>query len=294
MSVAVEDLTRVRVQDPGAIARAAAERVRPDGLLGDHGGLLMVAADHTARAAMTAGGRSMADRRELLRRLARVLADPAVNGVMATPDVLDDLLLMGVLDRKVVVGSMNRGGLVGAAFEFDDRLTAYSAAAIEAARFEGGKMLNRVAMDDPGTVAMLETTGRVVSDLASRGLMAMLEPFMSSRGADGKVGNDLTADAVATSCAVCAALGDTSAHTWLKVPWVEDLERGLAATTLPCVLLGGEVNQDAEATYARWGAALAIPNVYGMVLGRGLLFPADDDVDAAVAAVAGLMAAVTA
>jgi uncharacterized protein len=34
----------------------------------------------------------------------------------------------------------------------------------------------------------------------------------------------------------------TSAHTWLKVPVVEDMERVMAATTLPARILGGEVS----------------------------------------------------
>ena len=56
------------------------------------------------------------------------LSRPGVNGVLGTPDILEDLLLLGALDGKVVIGSMNRGGLAGTAFEIDDRFTAYDAA----------------------------------------------------------------------------------------------------------------------------------------------------------------------
>ena len=48
--------------------------------------------------------------------------------MLGTPDILDDLLLLGALEGKVVIGSMNRGGLQGAGFELDDRFTAYRAA----------------------------------------------------------------------------------------------------------------------------------------------------------------------
>ena len=292
--IEVEDLTRIRAEDPRAIARAAAERLRPEGLLGEHGGLLMVACDHPARGALGAGarGNAMADRPELLRRLVHVLEDPAVNGILASPDVLDDLLLLDALHGKVVVGSMNRGGLLGSAWELDDRFTAYTPAAIHAAGFEGGKTLTRIDLSDPGTVATLEATGRAVTDLAERGLMAMLEPFVSARDASGKLANVLTADAVASSSAVCAGLGASSAHTWLKVPMVDDMATAMRATTLPAVVLGGEVSADAAATYERWRTALELPTVYGLALGRGLLFPADDDVDAALTAVTGLMDAV--
>ena len=144
--------------DPRAIAEAAASRVRPPSLLGEHGRLMMIAADHPARGALRAGERplAMADRADLLDRLVLALSRPGVNGVLGTPDVLEDLLLLGALDGKVVVGSMNRGGLAGTAFELDDRFTAYDAAAIAAAGFEGGKMLTRIDPDDPATVATLE------------------------------------------------------------------------------------------------------------------------------------------
>ena len=55
------------------------------------------------------------------------LSRPGVNGVLGTPDILEDLLLLGALDDKVVFGSMNRGGLAGATWSLDDRFTAYDA-----------------------------------------------------------------------------------------------------------------------------------------------------------------------
>ena len=56
---------------------------------------------------------AMADRGDLLGRLATALARPGVDGVLGTADILEDLLLMGALEDKVVIGSMNRGGLAG-------------------------------------------------------------------------------------------------------------------------------------------------------------------------------------
>ena len=51
-----------------------------------------------------------------------------MDGVLATADILEDLLLLGALEGKVVIGSMNRGGLAGRGFELDDRFTGYDAA----------------------------------------------------------------------------------------------------------------------------------------------------------------------
>jgi hypothetical protein len=47
-------------------------------------------------------------------------------------------------------------------------------------------------------------------------------------------------------------------------------------------LLGGDPAGAAEQTYASWRAALELPPVRGLVVGRSLLYPRDDDVAAAV------------
>jgi hypothetical protein len=286
----LRDLVRTRVHEPDAVAQAAARRRRPSSLLGPHGRLMMIAADHPARGALRAGDRAlaMADRADLLDRLCLALSRPGVNGVLGTPDVLEDLLLLGALEDKVVVGSMNRGGLSGTVFEIDDRFTAYDAASIAAAGFEGGKMLTRIDPEDPATVGVLESCGRAVSELAGHGLMAMVEPFISHR-VDGRVRNELSAEAMTRAMTIAAGLGSTSARTWLKVPVVEDMERAMAATTLPALILGGEVASDQDAAFAAWAKALALPTVQGLVIGRSLLYPPGDDVAAAVDAAVGLL-----
>jgi hypothetical protein len=63
----------------------------------------------------------------------------------------------------------------------------------------------------------------------------------------------------------------------------------LAATTMPVLLLGGEVSADQGAAFESWRKALQIPSVHGLVIGRSLLYPPDDDVTGAVDAAVGLM-----
>src|SRR5215470_6004820 len=152
----------VRTRRPQAIAEAAARRKRRPALLGDDNQLFIIAADHPARGALRVGERpmAMADRAELLDRMSLALGRPGVNGVLGTPDIIEDLLLLGALDNKVVIGSMNRGGLAGSAFEIDDRFTAYTADAIAAAGLEGGKMLIRIDPDDHATATTLESCAR--------------------------------------------------------------------------------------------------------------------------------------
>ncbi len=291
VAVAVQDLVATRVRDPERIARVAAARRRPAALTGETGRLLLVAADHPARGALRAGARplAMADRFDLLDRLCVALSRPGVDGVLGTADVVEDLMLLGALDGKVVVGSMNRGGLAGTVFEIDDRFTGYSAAAVAAAGLQGGKMLLRIDPRDPSTAPTLQACSTAVDELAARGLMAMVEPFVSER-VDDRVRNVLTTEAVIRSASVAAGLGGTSAYTWLKLPVVPDMQDVLSATTLPVVLLGGEVADDQGAQRDAWRRALAHPAAAGMVVGRSLLYPHDDDVAGAVDATVELMA----
>jgi hypothetical protein len=70
---------------------------------------------------------------------------------------------------------------------------------------------------------------------------------------------------------------------------VEEMERVLDSTTLPCLLLGGDPKGDPAGTYATWGHALTRPSAAGLVVGRALLYPPDGDVAAAVDTAADLV-----
>ena len=221
-----------------------------------NGRLMIVAADHPARGALAVGSRptAMNSRTDLLDRLRAALADPGVDGVLATSDILDDLLLLGALEDKVVFSSINRGGLAGASFELDDRMTGATAVSTAAAKMNGGKMLCRIDLDDPGTVATMAACAQAVDELAAHGLIAMVEPFMSSR-VDGKVHNDLSPDAVIKSVHISQGLGSTSAYTWMKLPVVDEMDRVMESTTLPTLLLGGDP-ADPDEAFASWEKAL--------------------------------------
>jgi hypothetical protein len=285
-------LTEQRARHPERIAQhAAARRRRP--LLGDDGRLMLIAADHPARRILGVGNdaHAMADRRQLLENTVVALRRPGVDGLLATPDVLEDLLLLEELDGKVLIGSMNRGGLTGSAWELDDRFTAHDAQRIDELGLDGGKMLLRIDLDDPGTLTTIEGCSRAITALAERGRIAVLEPLPAVRDSAGRVRiSDDPGEQIA-AVAVGSSLGATSAYTWLKLPAPKDPARMLAATTLPTLLLGGDPGADADRVFAAWSDAMAFPQVRGLVAGRSLLYPNDGNVaravDAAVAIVHG-------
>lgn len=282
-------LRQIRAAQPELVAQRFKQRRKRE-LLGDDGKLFIVAADHPARGALAVGDRetAMANRYELLERMAIALAHPGVDGVLGTPDILDDLAALGLLDDKIVVGSMNRGGLRGASFEMDDRYTSYDVNSMVERGLDFAKTLIRINLSDAGTAPTLEATAQAVNQAAAAHLPIMLEPFMSN-WVNGKVVNDLSTDAVIQSVAIAAGLGNDSSYTWMKLPVVEEMERVMESTTMPTLLLGGDEGKDPDATFASWEHALSLPGVRGLTVGRTLLYPQDGDVAAAVDTAARLV-----
>jgi DhnA family fructose-bisphosphate aldolase class Ia len=277
------DLIRLRAEQPHlALERLRTRRRRP--LLTD-GRLFLVAADHTARGMLGVPGEpfAMADRRRTLRALLTALAHDGCDGVLASADIMEDLALLGALDGKLAFGTMNRGGIMGASWELDDRMTAYHATALAANGLDGGKVLLRLADDDAGTAPTLQACARAVDECAAHGLPIMIEPLPYHHdpvtGAAKLLDDE---DALLRAVAVGSGLGSTSTATWLKVPAGRNPERMLSCTTLPALILGGTPGPDPEATYQSWVRAMEVPNVRGLVVGRALLYPPDGDVAAAI------------
>jgi DhnA family fructose-bisphosphate aldolase class Ia len=285
----ISELNEIRSRDPGRIGRLLMARRKRE-LFGPDGKLMIIACDHPARGALSAASRptAMASRTDLLDRLVTALTRPGVDGLLATADIAEDLLMLGILEEKLVFASMNRGGLQGSVFEMDDRNTGYDVRGTIDAGFEGAKMLLRIDLEDPGTLTTLEQCGQAITELNRAELIAMVEPFMSSR-LSGKIANDLSPDAVIKSVHIAQGLGASSAHTWMKLPVVHEMERVMDATTLPTLLLGGDPEGAPDETYAAWEAALALPSVRGLVVGRTMLYPIDDDVANAVDTAASLV-----
>ena len=130
-------LVDTRAEQPHlALERMRTRRRRP--LLTD-GKLFIVAADHTARGMLGVPGEpfAMADRRRALESLLVALDHPGCDGVLASADIMEDLALLGALDGKLAFGTMNRGGIMGAQWELDDRMTAYNAAGLAAKQGRG-------------------------------------------------------------------------------------------------------------------------------------------------------------
>ncbi len=282
-------LIEARLQTPNAAAKALKSRKRRK-LITDSQ-LFIVAADHTARGMLGVGDDqfAMADRRKLLDALLVALENPQVDGVLGSADVIDELALLGVLDNKLVFGTMNRGGIMGANWELNDRMTAYTPQDIAARGLDGGKVLLRLADDDAGTGPTIEAVAKAVTQMADLKLPIMVEPLPYTGGNGGPAKYIDDNDKLLRAVSIASGLGSSSAYTWLKVPAGSQVERMMAATTLPGLILGGTPGPDPEATYASWERAMKVPNVRGLVVGRSLLFPKDGDVAGAIARAAHIV-----
>lgn len=282
----LEEIVATRARRPDVLIELARARKRRAEF--DHGhGLFFITADDPARANLQIGANPVAlgNRRALLDRLVHVLGHPAVDGVIATPDIVDELLLLGALHDKLILGSMNRSGLAGSTWEVDDRITAYDVSTIAESNLDGGKLTLRLDWRDPGTNETLSSCAGAVKQLARAGTVALLEPLpVMSESGRIRVAND--AEHLIRALSVASGLGSVSARTWLKVPVVRDMSDVVAATAHPVLIVGGDPGADDRLAVARWQETLALPQVRGIVTGRSLLFPADGDVDRAVGTVA--------
>jgi DhnA family fructose-bisphosphate aldolase class Ia len=278
-----QELLDARVFEPAIITNALTSRTRRAKKTTD-GNLLILAADHTARGKISLGldPIAMSDRYTLLDRLTRCLALPEVDGVLASADILEELAFLGALNNKLAIGTMNRGGIIGAKWELDDRLTSYDADHIESMGLDGGKTLIRIDYNDPSVARTIETVASLTTQLADRKLMAMIEPLPYKKSQEGMAILDDSDEALIKVVAIASGLGSSSAYSWLKVPASHRMSEVAGATSLPVLMLGGEPESNPDELFNRWIAGMKEPNVRGLVAGRSLLYPLNGDSESAV------------
>jgi len=293
-------ITEIRVRRPEVIMEESAARRRPESLTRD-GRLVLLAADHPARMVLRAGTDPMAmgNRWALLGRVLRVLTTPECDGVMATPDVIEELLIINrvvaeaggqrFLDGKLLIGCMNRGGLAGSAFELDDRMTSFTVDRIAALHLDGAKMMFRLDPQESSSLATIVACAEAITNCQSQSLPVFLEAMMVKSTPRG-IEVIKTADALIQAINVASALGASSGRTWLKVPYVDEFDRVAVATTLPLLILGGESRGDPQPLLNEIDQAMqAGPTVRGALVGRGVTFPGPEDPRAVATAVGAIV-----
>lgn len=277
------ELVRARLKHPDSFRKALVDRKRRK-LIGKDGRLLIVAADHTARGIISAGEEKyvIANRRLLLERLLLSLSNPNVDGVLASADIVEELAWLGALESKLVFGTMNRGGYLGTMWGLDDPMTAYDADSIAELGLDAGKVLVRFEDTDPGVGRTIEYVAEAMRLLAERKIVCLVEPLPYKKDENGMPTLDRSTDRLDKIVSITTGFGSTASYTWLKLPaWTHPTTLN-QSTTLPIMLLGGDPGKNLDATFDEWQSRLQISNVIGLVAGRPLLFPFDDDVDKSI------------
>ncbi|MGB2886057.1 MAG: hypothetical protein WBC04_00025 [Candidatus Acidiferrales bacterium] len=284
-----DEITELRVRRPNVVEQEARRRRRRRQLTHD-GRLVLVAVDHPARGVtqIRKDELAMGNRYQLLARTRRVFRDLLLDGVVATADILEELLLLSHIERKrdgrsfldgrVLVGTMNRGGLAGAVFEMDDTFTGMTAERLAELRCDAGKMMFRLDTGDAASGRTVLGCADALNALRRHRLAAFLEVLGVEQKPDGGYHSLNNATTLIRNCGIASGLGESSAHVWLKLPYCQDFESVAAATTLPILLLGGPARESQKETLADFAAGMASsPRVRGAIIGRNLLFPVEGD-----------------
>jgi hypothetical protein len=224
-------VTDVRVADPERSRRAAHKRLRRKSLTRD-GRLNILAADHPARRVTRVGQDPlrMADRREYMARILRVLMSDSVDGLLATMDIIEDLLiihdLLGgtaghrLLDHKLLIASFNRGGLLGSSWEIDDPNSGPTAASCQEWGLDGAKILLRLCDEEPDSLKTLRATVQAITELNAVGLPMFLESLPVVK-IDGAYKIVKTAEELARTAGAAAARGASARDHWLNLAKIE-------------------------------------------------------------------------
>jgi sugar phosphate isomerase/epimerase/DhnA family fructose-bisphosphate aldolase class Ia len=289
---AMTKLTSMRVDRPELVAEALSKRKRRKNITND-GRLTVLAADHPARNVTQVGDdpTAMGNRLEYLGRILRVLAHSDVDGLMATSDVIEDVVLAdqliqeagnpSIIDNRLLIASMNRTGLAGAEYELLDKASSYrSAKRIQQMSLDGAKLLLRLSVPDKHdryAIQTMDWCAEAIEQCNDLDIPVFLEPLPVERGESGYK-TIKEPDPLIKVIGVAQALSHSTVRMWLKIPYTQQFDRVAKAASMPILLLGGEATGTPWVTVEDVVRGMgAGENVRGALVGRNVLYPGDED-----------------
>ena len=274
------------------VKREGNERSRRKRLT-DDGNLMILAADHPARGIMSSGidETGMAHRLNYIGRILRVICgNQQVDGIMGTPDVLEDLILLNYLNKqhdgddflagRLLIACMNRLGLKDAVFELDDGLSAYTAAYAKDMGIDGVKLMFRYDPRSQDSKRTLEYCVLAMNECHNHNLPVFLEG-LAVEFKDGKLEQKRDIKSLMQIVCIANGLSTSSLGTWLKLPYIQgsnefDYRDVIAATSYPVLVLGGAATGQPEELVNNINQAMTA-GASGGLLGRQVLFPGQHD-----------------
>ncbi len=291
----LDQVTRLRLENPALVDQEYKARKTRKSLTKD-GKLVVLAADHPARHLTKSGSdaTAMGNRLDYLGRIVRVLAVSNIDGIMATDDILDELILVnylfkqntggeGFLDGKILMGSMNRSGMAGLVHEMYDMPSSYlTAKELKDRKIDAAKVLWRLNAhndkNDRYAIQALLAMAKLTDECTKLGIPMFMEPLPQVLTADGGYTVENDPDALIKIMGVAQAIGNSSAYMWLKIPYIREFDRVCKATSLPILMLGGPSTGKPSGTLENFERGMGTAyNVRGALVGRNVLFAGADD-----------------
>lgn len=253
-----------------------------------HRKLVLVAADHNARMITAYGSNpvGLADRREYLSRLVRILYADSVDGVETTADIIEDLAALNYHTRetggkdflagKVLIGTANRGGLLNTAWELDDRCTCVSVKRAVAMHLSGLKFMLRIHPDRVESGQMLSYCAGLIDEAAQAGLPVFIEGlYMDGNLKNLVIKKDL--ESLLKTVGVISALGSTSLRKWIELPLHPEYERAAGASSCSVLVVPDEIGQTKDELIKEYTEQSCLNgNIRGILLGRNVLYCKED------------------
>lgn len=280
-----EKLNEIKTFHPEIIESEAMLREKPGY---PHEKVVFAAADHNARMINEYKGNpiGLSNRREYLTRLVRMLHCDDVDGVEATPNIIEDLMIINkikrdagekaFLDGKMLICTVNRGGLKGTNWEMDDQPCCATVDRIARLCLDGVKLMIRINPYDDYARHQLKYLADAINEAEKYGLPVFIETLYvetTENGFSMKVDNTSQCKAVG----VVDALGCTGANKWLEIPLNDTYEVPCSATTAPVLVVPDEVMSEPLDIVKEYTAQIGLNyNIRGTLLCRNIMYNEND------------------
>lgn len=253
-----------------------------------HERLVLAAADHNARMINEYKGNpiGLSNRREYLSRLVRILFSDKVDGVEATPDIIEDLIIINKILRekgekdflrgKMLIGTVNRGGLKNTVFEMDDLCSCFTVDRIGKLNMDGVKFMLRLNPMDEKSQNTLAYCANTVNEAVKYGLPVFIEALYVEN-ADRGFAMKTDTESLCKVVGVTGALGCTGANKWIEVPLNREYQIPAGATTCPVLVVPDEVEEEPDAVVKEYTKEIGLSyNIRGILLGRNVMYNVSD------------------
>lgn len=278
-------LNEIKAFHPEVVLKETANREKPGF---PHKRLVFAAADHNARMINEYKGNpiGLSNRREYLTRLVRMLQSDSVDGVEATSDIIEELIIINKIRKdagekdflkgKMLVGTVNRGGLKNTIWEMDDLPVCFTVERINKLNMDGVKFMIRINPMDERAKYTVKYCADAINEAEKYGLPVFIEALYVETTENG-FAMKTDSESLCKVVGVVGALGCTGANKWIEVPLNNEYHIPVGATTCPVFVVPDEIESEPEAVVKEYTKEIGIAdNIRGILLGRNVMYNESD------------------